>query len=296
MNEELRSSRRFVEKQQLFDKSFMFGTKLCEEGKAPRKNALILIELSDKQSQWMDETKEEVTKLLNTVIAEGECESFNIATFSASTVTTWCPQYQPKTDPKKGLADSLKWLGKNCSAKAAGAQSFPPDWAAMLNKFTAEDIKEKPWRIFACCSRSPEGSAPAALELIKELRTNMDPPAKNEPILPINVVAFDPTTVGDEGEKAFFDDLAGENGRFMIDTSQEDLAALDKMLKAVQVKKKQLDKLNKKLDKMEDLSEPVNQNRELLQMQIALQTMLANDFEIIDWALKNEAVPAGPEI
>jgi len=220
----------------------------------------------------------------------------NIATFSGSNVTTWCPQYQSKSDPKKGLADSLKWLNKNFSAKTAGAQSFPPDWCAMLNKFTAEGT-QPPWRIFACCSRSPEGQGTNdALELIKDLRTNMDSPAKNEPILPINVVAFDPTTVGDDDEKAFFDTVAGENGRFMIDTSQEDLIALDKMLKAVQVKKKQLDKLNKKLDKMEDLSEPVNQNRELLQMQIALQTMLANDFEIIDWALKNEAVPAGPEI
>jgi len=295
MNEELRSARRFVEKQQLFDKMYMFGSKLSPDCKAPRKNALILLELSDKQAQWIDETKDEVTKLLNTVIAEGECESLNMATFSGGAVTTWCPQFQSKTDPKKGLADSLKWLNKNFSAKTCASNAFPPDWCAMLNKFTAEGTPP-PWRIFVCCSRSPEGTTADILELVKDLRTNMDSPAKNEPVLPINIVAFDPTIVGDEEEKVFFDAMAGDSGRFMIDTSAEDLVALDKMLKAVQVKKKQLDKLNKKLDKMEDLSERVAADRELFQMQIALQNMLSNDYEILDWALKNESQPAGPEI
>jgi len=300
MNEELRSARRFVEKQQLFEKRFMWGSKLGEEDQVPRKNALIVLELSDKQQQWIDETKDEVTKLLNGVIAEGECESLNMCTFSASAVTTWCPQYQSKTDPKKGLADSLKWLNKNFSAKTCASNQFPPDWSAMLNKFTAEGMP-LPWRMFICCSRSPEGTTNDVLELVKELRGNLDAPAKNEPVLPINVVAFDPTIAatpenenGDENEKAFFEAVAGENGRFMIDHSAEDLVALDKMLKAVQVKKKQLDKLNKKLDKMEDLSEKVAADRELLQMQIALQNMLTNDFEILDWALKQEPleVPA----
>jgi len=113
MNEELRSARRFVEKQKLFDKDQMYGSKLCLDCKAPRKNALIILESSDKQAQWIDETKDEVTKLLNTVIAEGECESINIATFSGGSVSAWCPSFQSKSDPKKGLADSLKWLNKN---------------------------------------------------------------------------------------------------------------------------------------------------------------------------------------
>jgi len=295
MNEELRSARRFVDNQRLFDKEFMYGSKLGEEGKAPRKNALILIELSDKQAMWVDETKDEITKLINGVINEGECESLNIATFSGSNVSTWCPQYQPKTDPKKGITDALKWINKNFSAKTCASQPFPPDWCAALNKFTAEGT-QPPFRIFLCCSRAPEGSQNDVTGLVKELRTNMDPPSKHDPTLPINVVAFDPSVVGDADEKAFFDDIAGEHGRIMIDTSAEDLVALDKMLKAVQVKKKQLDKMNKKLDKMEDLSERVAGDRELLQMQIALANLLVNDFEVLDWALKNEAVPVGPEI
>lgn len=40
---------------------------------------------------------------------------------------------------------------------------------------------------------------------------------------------------------------------------------------------------------MEDLSERVAEDRALLQMQIALNNMLANDLELCDWALKNEA-------
>merc|ERR1712157_675911 len=95
-------------------------------------------------------------------------------------------------------------------------------------------------------------------------------------------------------EIKFFEELAGDKGSFMFDTSQEDLLALDKMLKAVGVKKKQLDKLNKKLDKLEDLSEKVAEDRKLLQVQIALQKMLESDFEICNWALKTELQPPAP--
>lgn len=90
--------------------------------------------------------------------------------------------------------------------------------------------------------------------------------------------------------------MAGPSGSFLIDTSADDLIQLDKMLKSVQVKKKQLDKLNKKLEKMEDLSARLEEDRSLLQMQIALQRMLENDYNITDWALKNEEVVPEPEI
>eukprot|EP00440_Ansanella_granifera_P057976 gb/GFBE01062847.1/.p1 GENE.gb/GFBE01062847.1/~~gb/GFBE01062847.1/.p1 ORF type:complete len:444 (+),score=147.20 gb/GFBE01062847.1/:1-1332(+) len=292
MNEELRSSRKFVDRQQLFEKKYMVGSKLGEQ--APRKNALILIEQSDVQSAWVDETKDEIVKFINGVI-EPECETFNLAMFSGSTVTPWCPQFQSKTDPKKGLADALKWLNKQFSAKSCGAQSFPPDWCGAINKYTAEGTA-MPWRIYICCSRSPEGANKEIIDLVANLRANNDAPAKGEPVLPINIVAFDPSIVGNEDEKAFFTEIAGPNGSSLIDTSQEDLLALDKMLKAVQVKRKQLDKLNKKLDKMEDLSERVAEDRSLLQMQIALNNMLANDLELCDWALKNEEEPPAPDI
>lgn len=291
MNDELRASRKFVDRQQLFEKQFMVGSKLGEHG--PRKDALVVIEQSDKQSAWVDETKDEVIKLLNEVI-NVECETFNLAVFSANGQATWTPQFQSKNDPKKGLPDAIKWLGKNVSAKTCGAQPFPPDWPAMLNKFCADGSKQ-PWRIFLCCSRPPENSD-AVLGTVRQLRESLQPPAKGEPILPINVVAFDPTVVGDQTQKAFFDELAGPDGKSAVDTSAEDLLALDKMLKAVQLKKKQLDKLNKKLDKMEDLSEQVAENRSLFQMQIALQRMLESDLEICDFALKVEEKVVVPDI
>jgi len=291
-NEELRTARRFTEKQQLFDKKYMIGSKLGEKG--PRKNALILIEASDKQMEWIEQTKDEVTKLLHQVI-ENDTETYNVATFSVAAQNTWCPQFQNKADPKKGMPDSEKWLKKNVSPKLFSPQPYPPDFMTMLTKFTGEGEK-LPWRIYLCCSRAPEGSTKEVLELIKDLREKTPSPAKNEPVLPINVVAFDPTIVGDAGEKAFFDELAGPDGSFLIDTSAEDQVALDKMLKAVAVKKKQLDKLNKKLDKMEDLSKRVAEDRSLLQMQIALQQMLEEDKNIIDWAIKNDTPMAAPEI
>eukprot|EP00931_Biecheleriopsis_adriatica_P088710 TRINITY_DN62970_c0_g1_i1.p1 TRINITY_DN62970_c0_g1~~TRINITY_DN62970_c0_g1_i1.p1 ORF type:complete len:484 (-),score=137.66 TRINITY_DN62970_c0_g1_i1:45-1379(-) len=294
MNEELRSSRKFVDRRQLFEKKYMIGSKLGAEGTGPRKNALILIEQSDVQAAYVDETKDEILKFINNVI-EPETETFNLAMFSGSAVTTWCPQFQNKADPKKGLADALKWMNKQFSAKSCAAQAFPPDWVAAINKFTAEGVLI-PWRIYICCSRSPEGTNKEIVDLVANLRETLDSPAKGEPVLPIHIVAFDPTIDGNDDEKAFFTDVAGPNGQFLIDTSQEDLLALDKMLKAVQVKRKQLDKLNKKLDKMEDLSERVAEDRSLLQMQIALNNMLSNDLELADWALKNEEVPPEPEI
>lgn len=293
MSEELRSSRRFAGKQLLFEPKYMTGSKLGEA--CPSKNVLIVIEASDKMAAWADECKEECLKLLNTVIQPSECETFNIATFSVAGVNTWCPQFQPKEDPKKGFADSLKWLGKAMNPKAMNSQPFPPDYVGMLNKFTAEGTP-LPTHIFLCVSRSPDDTNADIIALIQELRATRQPPLKNSPVLPINVVAFDPQAVGDTVESKFFEDLAGEKGSFMFDTSQEDLQALDKMLKAVGVKKKQLDKLNKKLDKLEDLSERVAEDRKLLQVQIALQKMLESDYEICNWALTNEAPAPGPAI
>eukprot|EP00434_Breviolum_minutum_P015918 symbB.v1.2.014029.t1/scaffold994.1/size146050/5 len=53
---ELRNARKFVERQELFEKKYMIGSKLGEQG--PKKNALILIEQSDIQMAWVDEAPE----------------------------------------------------------------------------------------------------------------------------------------------------------------------------------------------------------------------------------------------
>jgi len=293
MNEELRASRKFTERQELFLEKYMIGSKLGEKG--PRKNALFLVEQSDAIAGFVDEAKDELLKFINGVI-EPETETFNIGLFNGSAVNTWCPQFQNKADPKKGLADAQKWLNKNFSAKTCGPQSFPPDWTAALTKFTSEG-QMMPWRVYICCSKSPgEAKHAEIMDLVAQIRASNDSPAKGEPVMPISIVAFDPETVGDDKEKAFFDAIAGPHGSFLIDTSNQDLQGLDKMLKSVQAKKKQLDKLHKKLDKMEDLSERVAEDRQLLQVQIALNNWLASDFELCDWALKNEEQPPELEI
>lgn len=295
LNEELRNSRTFTERQELFAKKYMMGSKLGD--KSPKQKALIVVECSDKQHQWVDETKDEIIKLLNLVIrVEGGASNLNIATFSASGVNLWMPSvpFQAKDDAKKGIDDAIKWLGKNFSAKTCGGQAFPPDWNGMLNKLMGEGAS-LPFRTYICCSKAPGNTDKETLELLETLR-QQDPPAKGEPVLPINIVAFDPTVVGDKTEEEFLQSIAGPEGSFLVDTSFDDLQALDRMLKAVGVKKKQLDKLNKKLDKMEDLSEKVAEDRELFHTQVALQRMLENDFEITDWALKVDTPILPPEI
>jgi len=285
MTEELKSSHRFVDKQQLFDKRYMIGTKLGET--APRNNVLIVVEASERQALYVDETKDEVQKFLNTVISETG-DTFNIATFSAAAVNTWCPTFQNKDDPKKGLAESLKWLNKAVNPKALTPQPFPPDYLGMLGKFTAEGVP-LPHRIFLCVSGKPEDSgAGAALDFIKDLRATRRPPVKGGPVVPINVVAFNHELAREPDQLEFFTDLAGEHGKAMFDTSQEDLKALDMMLKSVATKTKQLAKLNKKLDKLEDLSEQCDGDRQLLQMQLALQKLLDSDYEVVNWALTVE--------
>merc|ERR1711964_153869 len=112
--------------------------------------------------------------------------------------------------------------------------------------------------------------------------------------LSIRVVCFDPETEGDEGVAAFFKKLGGEesmHSSFMVDTSQEDCMGMDKYLKSVAAKRKQLDKLRKKLEKMEDLSEKVSTDRKLLRSQQSLERLLTNDFEVIDAAMKSPDIP-----
>lgn len=296
MNDELRASRKFIARQELFEKKYMVGSKLGEH--APAKDVLILVEQSDKMATWVDEAKDEITKLLNQVV-NVESETFNLGVFSAGGGANWCPQFQRLDDPKKGLADSIKWLGKNLSAKTCNPQAFPPDWKTLVEKITTDPSK-LPWRIFLCCSRVPhpgdESDGAGFLNALEKARQTLSPPMKNQPVLPVNVVAFDYELEGDQAGMALLSRVAGPDGLSSIDTSAQDLLALDKMLKSVQTKKKQLDKLNKKLDKMEDLSEQVAEMRQLFQMQISLQRMLESDLEMFDFSLKREEPVTVPEI
>merc|ERR1712151_382227 len=58
MNKELKHSRDFANAQGLFDKKYMTGSKLGDS--APKQRILIVLECSDRLSQWVGEAKEEV--------------------------------------------------------------------------------------------------------------------------------------------------------------------------------------------------------------------------------------------
>lgn len=299
MNDELRQTRRFAERQAIFDPRYMTRSKLGDNDTAVSSRALILVELSDNILRFCEEVKDEVKKLLEKTIAEGT-ETFNIWLFSPTAIAKWCPQYQPKDDPKKGLADSIKWLNKNFTPKVAGANPFPPNWLNIVEQLSV-DRSNAPLRIYMCCSRPPPDAAgPVALEAFEAFRSGSQPPDENgeeqpklRPInVPLNIVAFDADIDNDQEAANWFTQLHGPDGTFLLDTTQQDCLALDKLLKSVALRKKQLDKLTKKLDKLEDLSEKVIEDRRLLRTQISLQRFLEADFEMIVWAMNNEVQSA----
>merc|ERR1719253_2465784 len=93
--------------------------------------------------------------------------------------------------------------------------------------------------------------------------------------IPVNVVTYDPEVDADANATAFFKQFAGE-GDFMVDTTKMDMDFVDKILAAVKTKKKQLEKLHKQLDKVEDVSGNLETNRKILQAQIALEDVSGN--------------------
>ena len=140
---------------------------------------------------------------------------------------------------------------------------------------------EKPTMLCLAVSSTPgtvgggsvlEAKNKSVLAAVEKFREENPPPKKGamKETLPIRVVCFHPETEGDEHVAAFFKKLGGEesvHSSFMVDTSQEDCMQMDKYLKSVAAKRKQLDKLRKKLEEMEDLSEKVGTDRKLLRSQ-----------------------------
>jgi len=64
---------------------------------------------------------------------------------------------------------------------------------------------------------------------------------------------------------------------------------VDKTLADVKKKKKQFDKFNKKLDKMEDMSEKLTEFMGLLYQQISVENLVRNDWMLQEKALKQPA-------
>lgn len=302
MNVELRETRGFAKNRKLFFPEYMQGSKFGETSPM-RKNIVLLCEVSDKIAKYSDEAKDELTKYVNNVIAQS-CESFNLGIIKGETVVMWLDSvkgagpFQPTTDTGvkgyKGPTDAIKWMGKQVSEKAATGQPAP-DWDVMLKKFLV-DAEEKPSMLLLAVSTMPGGEKKARmLEAAKKFREDNPPKKKGPEVLPIRVVAFDPEAEGNEEVAAFFKELGGGEeskiSSFMVDTSKEDCLEMDKRLKSVAAKRKQLDKLRKKLEKMEDLSEKVTTDRKLLRSNQSLEKLLKNDFELVDVAAKSQELP-----
>jgi len=81
---------------------------------------------------------------------------------------------------------------------------------------------------------------------------------------------------------------AKKQGSIAVDTSQRDLAYVDKGLTELKGKRKQAEKLNNQLSKMEDLSESVVEQQKLLGHQISLESFLKSETEICEADGKNE--------
>merc|ERR1719253_1365003 len=109
------------------------------------------------------------------------------------------------------------------------------------------------------------------LDKLLELR------ASTGAVIPVTVIAYEPSVGGDMIQKDWFTQLAGEGGEFLADTSKQDMEFIDKALVDVKKKKKQAEKFEKKLGNMEDLSEKVEENRALYRQQESLQRLVKND-------------------
>merc|ERR1712072_1369687 len=99
-------------------------------------------------------------------------------------------------------------------------------------------------------------------------------------------VSYEPEVEGDFNQEEFFKEFVGPEGHFEVDTSKAGMEMVDKTLAEVKKKKKQFDKFNKKLDKMEDMSEKLTEFKSLLYQQISVENPVRNDWLLHEQSLK----------
>merc|ERR1712070_477064 len=107
--------------------------------------------------------------------------------------------------------------------------------------------------------------------------------------LPTSVVSYEPEVEGDFSQEEFFAELVGPEGHFQVDTSKQGMEMVDKTLADVKKKKKQFDKFNKKLGKMEDMSEKLSEFKSLLYQQVSVENLVRNDWMLHGKAMKTPA-------
>jgi hypothetical protein len=323
---DLANADEFARQNKLFAIKYLFGSKLGAQ--APPEKVTIVVEISDKIAPFMENIKNDILAFFATVIekkddphdleAKPNVENFDLIFFSSAGITSYCQvnkmgKYAPEkvheenkkkelppltsafvatqfpTDgpearkewKKKGAADCQKWFQKQFTPKAGAAAPWPPDWLAMVEKLV-EDEENLPSAVFVACSKAPMPLRDP-LNRMNDVRTLKDLP------LPMEVVSYDPEVEGDFNQEEFFAELVGPEGHFQVDTSKQGMEMVDKTLADVKKKKKQFDKFNKKLGKMEDMSDKLKDFKGLLYKQISIENLLRNDWILHEQALKQPA-------
>ncbi|CAD7926461.1 unnamed protein product [Amoebophrya sp. A25] len=275
MSDELKEARMYSEKQELFVPKYVNGSKFGE--KCPKKNVWIVAEATSLTAPYIANIIDEITKFVQTCIEEN-CSAFNVALFGTDGCwLQWCPTFQSPQDPKKGAADSLKWVNKQLTTKLCAQSEYPPDWVQMFEKCFEEgraNPKLEPSTIYLACSKPPENTD-AVFEVMQ---------GKG---VPIQALAFSEDMENDTDCKQFFAELCGPKGGLLVDTSCRDLLYVDKLLNNVKAKKKQLEKFQNQLAKMDDLSEVVKENKDLLAQQICLENLVRSEFEVAEQDMLN---------
>jgi hypothetical protein len=281
MDEDLGNADEYARKNKLFALKYLFGSKLGAD--APTNNIIIVIEISDKMVPFMENVKNDILAFFATVIEKG-VESFNLIFFSSAGIVPYMPTFTPTVPEgkvKKGAADCQKWLQKQFTPKAGANAPWPPDWLQMV-EWLVKDEEALPTTVYIACTKVP-------MPLRDPLNRVNDVRALKGITLPINVVSYEPEVEGDFNQEEFFKELVGSEGTFQVDTSKLGMEMVDKTLADVKKKKKQYDKFNKKLDKMEDMSEKLADFKGLLYQQISVENLVRNDWLLHEKALKQPA-------
>lgn len=282
MGDELMECRKYAKRYELFEPKYMNHSKFGE--KCPKKNVWIVAEASDLMSPFLGNVIEEIVKLVQTSLEEN-CNCFNLGIFGSDSWLQWCPTYQNPKDPKKGAADSLKWLNKNLTVKTCAGNAWPPKWVQMFESCFLEGManpKMEPSCVFVACSKPPDDKT-AVYDVMQ---------GKG---VPIQTIAFDDSMEEDEECKKFFETLAGPKGGMLVDTSMRDLQKVDKMLTSVKTKKKQVEKLQAQLAKMEDCSGLVAEHKKLLVEQISMEALIRNDLAVAEADVKGGDLQRDPD-
>jgi len=276
IHDELHRADQYAKRRKLFATKYMYGSKLGQH--PPAENVAIVAEISDKMSEWMEEAREDVAKFF--AVVEKQTETFNFFLLGPS-VTPYKPQYQG-THSKTGAQDCQKWFNKQFTSKAASGAPWPPDWTGLFYHLVdPESTDTLPSSIHVVCSKAPSS--------LQRVSGYLDQVRKDKgQAIPVTIVAFDPDADRDMTQRALFTELTG-TGEFLVDTTKIDIEYVEKTLTTVKTKKKTLEKLQKQLDKIEDVSVALETNRKLLQVQIALEGFVKNDLSLIEEALKKPA-------